>query len=59
MLNGGNPEGTATKFWNIASVSEDSGEITLYGDVLSKRMYDYWKGGAGKLYHTGRLHGRS
>lgn len=44
MLNGGNPEGTATKFWNIASVSEDSGEITLYGDVLSKRMYDYWKG---------------
>lgn len=45
MLNGSvNPEGTAPKFWNVASLSEDEGEITLYGDVLSKRMYDWWTG---------------
>ena len=25
------PAATATKFWNVASVSEDEGEITLYG----------------------------
>ena len=45
MLNGSvNPEGTAPKFWNVASLSEEEGEITLYGDVLSKRMYDWWTG---------------
>ena len=45
MMNGSaNPEGTAPKFWNVASLSEDEGEITLYGDVLSKRMYDWWTG---------------
>lgn len=35
---------TAPKFWNVASVSEDEGEITLYGDVMSKQPYDWWTG---------------
>ena len=26
---------TPTKFWNVASVGEDSGEIVLYGDVVA------------------------
>lgn len=48
MLLNGSPAvgGTAQKFWNIASVSETEGEITLYGDVLSKKPYDYWTGEA-------------
>ncbi len=32
------------KFWNMASVTEDEGEITLYGDVMSKRPIDWWTG---------------
>jgi ATP-dependent Clp protease protease subunit len=32
------------KFWNMASVSEDEGEITLYGDVMSQRPIDWWTG---------------
>ena len=35
---------TATKFWNMASVSDDEGEITLYGDVVSKQPVDWWTG---------------
>ena len=35
---------TVTKFWNVASVSEDEGEITLYGDVMSQRPIDWWTG---------------
>ena len=34
----------ATKFWNMASVGEDEGEITLYGDVMSKQPVDWWTG---------------
>lgn len=34
----------ATKFWNVASVSEDEGEITLYGDVMSQQPIDWWTG---------------
>ena len=34
----------ATKFWNMASVSEDEGEITLYGDVMSQQPVDWWTG---------------
>lgn len=32
------------KFWNMASVSDDEGEITLYGDVLSQQPVDWWTG---------------
>lgn len=32
------------KFWNMASVSEDEGEITLYGDVVSQQPVDWWTG---------------
>ena len=32
------------KFWNVASVSEDEGEITLYGDVVSQQPIDWWTG---------------
>ena len=38
------PAATATKFWNVASVSEDEGEIILYGDVMSQRPIDWWTG---------------
>ena len=38
------PAATATKFWNVASVSEDEGEITLYGDVMSQQPIDWWTG---------------
>ena len=38
------PGTTAAKFWNMASVSEDEGEITLYGDVLSRQPVDWWTG---------------
>lgn len=35
---------TVTKFWNIASTGEDSGEILLYGDVMSRQPVDWWSG---------------
>lgn len=38
------PGAMAEKFWNMASISEDEGEITLYGDVMSKRPVDWWTG---------------
>lgn len=39
------PQATpATKFWNMASVGEDEGEITLYGDVMSQQPVDWWTG---------------
>ena len=28
--------GTPIKFWNVASIGDDEGEITLYGDVVSQ-----------------------
>lgn len=34
----------APKFWNMASVSDDEGEITLYGDVMSQQPVDWWTG---------------
>lgn len=34
----------APKFWNMASVSDDKGEITLYGDVMSQQPVDWWTG---------------
>lgn len=33
-----------TKFWNIASTGEDTGEIVLYGDVMSRQPIDWWTG---------------
>ena len=35
---------TPTKFWNVASVSEDEGEIVLYGDVVARHPVDWWTG---------------
>lgn len=34
----------APKFWNVASVGDDEGEITLYGDVMSQQPIDWWTG---------------
>lgn len=34
----------APRFWNMASVSDDEGEITLYGDVMSHQPTDWWTG---------------
>ena len=34
----------APKFWNMASISDDEGEITLYGDVMSQQPVDWWTG---------------
>lgn len=33
-----------TKFWNITSTGEDTGEIALYGDVMSRQPIDWWTG---------------
>ena len=33
-----------TKFWNIAVTGEDTGEITLYGDVVDRQPIDWWTG---------------
>lgn len=38
--------GQITKFWNIASTGDDTGEILLYGDVVSKQPVDWWTGEA-------------
>ncbi len=38
------PSGNAAKFWNVAAVSEDEGEITLYGDVMSQQPTNWWTG---------------
>ena len=35
---------TTPKFWNVASVGEDEGEITLYGDVCAQQPTD-WRTG--------------
>lgn len=32
------------KYWNMASVSDTDGEITLYGDVLDRTPTDWWTG---------------
>lgn len=37
-------DGEIVRFWNIASTGEDSGEILLYGDVMSRRPVDWWTG---------------
>lgn len=36
--------GQAPKFWNIASTGDDTGEILLYGDVMSSQPIDWWTG---------------
>ena len=38
------PAGNAGRCWNIASVSEDEGEIVLYGDVMDHQPIDWWTG---------------
>ena len=38
------PAGNSGRCWNIASVSEDEGEIVLYGDVVSEHPIDWWTG---------------
>lgn len=38
------PKATPTKFWNMVSVNDDEGEITLYGDVMSQQPIDWWTG---------------
>lgn len=43
ILAGASPK-MAEKFWNIASTSGDSGEITLYGDVMSQKPRSWWTG---------------
>ncbi len=43
ILAGASPK-KAEKFWNIASTSGDSGEITLYGDVMSQKPRSWWTG---------------
>lgn len=36
--------GQFVKFWNIASTGDDTGEITLYGDVVNRQPVDWWTG---------------
>lgn len=43
----------ASRFWNMASTGEDSGEIILYGDILSQKPRNWWTGEEKKgLYIT-------
>lgn len=35
---------TAPKFWNMTSISEDEGEITLYGDIMNQKPVNWWTG---------------
>ena len=42
--NGPAAAASVTKFWNIASTGDDTGEITLYGDVVSRQPTDWWTG---------------
>ena len=44
ILAGPNPSSSAKRCWNIASVSEEEGEIVLYGDVVSQQPIDWWTG---------------
>lgn len=44
IINGPAPSATALKFWDVASVSDDEGELTLYGEVCSKTPVDWWTG---------------
>ena len=46
ILNGAAPApvGNIPKFWNMANVDEDEAEITLYGEILSRRPIDWWTG---------------
>lgn len=45
LVNGAEPDDTAPKkFWNIATVSDDEAEITMYGEVLSRQPIDWWTG---------------
>ena len=44
ILAGPNPSSGAARCWNIASVSEEEGEIVLYGDVVSQQPVDWWTG---------------
>lgn len=48
IINGPAPAAPAAapKFWNVASVSDDEGEITLYGEVVSSQPIDWWTGEA-------------
>ena len=38
------PPANVPKFWNMASINDNAGEITLYGDVLSQQPVDWWTG---------------
>lgn len=38
------PVANAPKFWNMATVNENEAEITLYGEILSRRPIDWWTG---------------
>lgn len=38
------PSGQAVRFWNIAATGDDTGEIRLYGDVVSRQPIDWWTG---------------
>lgn len=33
-----------TRFWNIAKESEEDAEITIYGEIVSRRPTDWWTG---------------
>ena len=38
------PANSAPKFWSMATVSDDEAEVTLYGEILSRRPIDWWTG---------------
>lgn len=38
------PGAETPKFWNIVEINDDEAEITMYGEVVSRRPTDWWTG---------------
>ena len=39
------PTSDVPKFWNVITAEDaDSAEITMYGDIVSRRPRDWWTG---------------
>lgn len=46
IINGpeNNTGNEAPKFWNVVEVNDSEAEITMYGEVMTKRPVDWWTG---------------
>jgi ATP-dependent protease ClpP protease subunit len=46
IINGpmSDPQNSVPRFWNVLEVNDDEAEITMYGEVCSKKPVDWWTG---------------